>query len=55
MAPQSRSLPGWPGSAGRTTCPALDRTVAARAHGRSVPVSSATVKTANSTTGSVIA
>ena len=41
--------------AGRMICPAFDRTVAASAYGRSVPVSSATVNTTNSTTGSVIA
>ena len=35
--------------------PGADRTVAASAYGRSVPVSSATVNTTNSTTGSVIA
>ena len=38
--------------AGRMICPALDRTVAASAYGRSVPVSRATV---NTTTGSVMA
>jgi len=41
--------------AGRMTSPALERTVAASAYGRSVPVSSASVNTTNSTTGSVIA
>ena len=41
--------------AGRMICPALDRTVAASAYGRSVPVSRATVNTTNSTTGSVMA
>lgn len=41
--------------AGRITCPALARTVAAILYGRSVPVSRATVNTTNSTTGSPIA
>ena len=41
--------------AGLMICPADDRTVAASAYGRSVAVSSATVNTTNSTTGSVIA
>ena len=41
--------------AGRMICPADERTVAASAYGRSVPVISATVNTTNSTTGSVIA
>ncbi len=41
--------------AGLMICPADDRTVAASAYGRSVAVSSETVNTTNSTTGSVIA
>ena len=41
--------------AGRMIWPADDRTVAASAYGRSVPVIRPTVNTTNSTTGSVIA
>ena len=41
--------------AGRTIWSAEARTVFASAYGRSVPVTSATLNTTNSTTGSVIA